>query len=1271
MKTKPINRTIFQRAAMTLLLALMTTATAWAQGYDISQCTVSNFPRVILHDLWHSGGDQYKYNAYRHFVVTSPDGNTELTRGTDYTVQVELSNDTRVDPYSYPSPFYYNDNFTKPEEETTWKKTVLNEKLIITGKSPSTGELVIPYRKFFLEWEDLRTYSGNTARMYTYIIRTADEFDLLAEAVNGGLNLEPTGVEGGEGYKTYGFILGADLDYTNRPLKFDNDGDGTPESNFVPIGTAEHPFNGILRCHDNIYHHIYVTYPDDIQPDERYSGTTSELAWHSIRGIRCTTKNAPAGLFGNNAGTVLDVTLKDCQFSATGTGAVGGIAALNSGTVERCLVSGTTVSGITTGAIVCTNSGTIDRNYYTGCTVGGPAYADNIGTGEGDVAGARRDVGLTIPVSLALAEGTTNGLTTGDGDFYGGVGETLTFDELTDDAYTVTGPATLTPGDGFTYTLAINADASSEITVTPANHFGTTDGADGSVEHPYIITTPEGLEHLARLVNSDDTDDKTARYKFCGKYFRLGNDINYDPDVLTVDLDNDGFNDSNHTPIGDCYIDNMGDPIPQSVFLGTFDGCGHTISGIRINNPNGSLMGIFGNLGKGIYSDFGGYIGTVENLTVSNTSITGKAYLGGIVGYFDGSAITNCHATNSVTISSCGNSCGGIVGGAERGTISYCTSSATINSADGDQCGLGGIAGEIYPIRSILSHNTVIGAIVGASGNHACGAIVGNALLKSTLRDYTFYHNYYSNCTVAGSNATGQGYNYQEKISGNYTFIAGDITTNDGIVPATILQDSGTDNSGTINSASGVQQDFTLFDRQLYLDGDWNTLCLPFAVGDANAEDGHHFDDTPLEGATVMEMDGTTSNLTDGTLTLNFVPVNSIEAGKPYIVKWTPALTIKTDDDWTTFAANVSGGESYAGKVVRLEGDINVSTPVGTEEHPFSGTFDGNGHTLTLSISDADVAAPFSYISGATILSVKSKGTVSGTSIESGLVGITVSGSTNYITACEVALSEGSHIVGNGKNANNIVNDCLYGISGYNADNGCMYGNCEENGWHSLLNSLAVDVKRFGRQNVILLAGTGSGNKNVANCYYQNLKNNDNWYTDATDWSNAGLTYALGDGWQVSGGRVVPKKVNASIESPRFSGVTVTATEPIPVEFTGGKFVGNYDDFAIDAGNIDKIIYLGSENVIGYASAARTLRPFRAHFVVPTTSGARAMTRTVVNFGDGETTGIDASHLMDNGKWTMDNKAGAGWYSLDGRRLEGKPSAKGVYISNGRKVVIN
>ena len=101
------------------------------------------------------------------------------------------------------------------------------------------------------------------------------------------------------------------------------------------------------------------------------------------------------------------------------------------------------------------------------------------------------------------------------------------------------------------------------------------------------------------------------------------------------------------------------------------------------------------------------------------------------------------------------------------------------------------------------------------------------------------------------------------------------------------------DNSTIIASAAaqGGTWDVTLSGRTLTKNGDWNTLCLPFAVSD--------FTGTPLEGAMVKEL-LTTSNLAnDGTLTLIFTDASSIEAGEPYIVKWeTPGDNI-TDPVFT------------------------------------------------------------------------------------------------------------------------------------------------------------------------------------------------------------------------------------------------------------------------------------------------------------------------------------------------------------------------------------
>ena len=65
--------------------------------------------------------------------------------------------------------------------------------------------------------------------------------------------------------------------------------------------------------------------------------------------------------------------------------------------------------------------------------------------------------------------------------------------------------------------------------------------------------------------------------------------------------------------------------------------------------------------------------------------------------------------------------------------------------------------------------------------------------------------------------------------------------------------------------------------RKLWKDGSWNTLCLPFAL--------NNFEGTPLEDAEVRTVES--ASLHNTTLTLNFASASAIEAGKPYIVRWT------------------------------------------------------------------------------------------------------------------------------------------------------------------------------------------------------------------------------------------------------------------------------------------------------------------------------------------------------------------------------------------------
>jgi hypothetical protein len=102
------------------------------------------------------------------------------------------------------------------------------------------------------------------------------------------------------------------------------------------------------------------------------------------------------------------------------------------------------------------------------------------------------------------------------------------------------------------------------------------------------------------------------------------------------------------------------------------------------------------------------------------------------------------------------------------------------------------------------------------------------------------------------------------------------------------LSNSG-DNAPVISANDSKTQPVVLTGRTLYKDGSWNTLCLPFELS--------NFTGTPLEGATVKTLTSASFS-DDGTLTLNFSEnsMTSIEAGKPYIVKWTKEAGYVDDD---------------------------------------------------------------------------------------------------------------------------------------------------------------------------------------------------------------------------------------------------------------------------------------------------------------------------------------------------------------------------------------
>ena len=100
----------------------------------------------------------------------------------------------------------------------------------------------------------------------------------------------------------------------------------------------------------------------------------------------------------------------------------------------------------------------------------------------------------------------------------------------------------------------------------------------------------------------------------------------------------------------------------------------------------------------------------------------------------------------------------------------------------------------------------------------------------------------------------------------------------------------------------------------------------------------------------------------------------------------------------------------------------------------------------------------------------------------------------------------------------------------------------------------------------------------------------------------------------------------------------------------------------------NQTVTLAADNKLYYPNDAMTIGAFRAYFQLANgiTAGDKAdFARIVLNFGDDESTqGVTTP--LSNRRGT----GGEAWYALDGRRLMGKPAASGLYIHNGRKVII-
>lgn len=137
--------------------------------------------------------------------------------------------------------------------------------------------------------------------------------------------------------------------------------------------------------------------------------------------------------------------------------------------------------------------------------------------------------------------------------------------------------------------------------------------------------------------------------------------------------------------------------------------------------------------------------------------------------------------------------------------------------------------------------------------------------------------------------------------------------------------------------------------------------------------------------------------------------------------------------------------------------------------------------------------------------------------------------------------------------------------------------------------------------------------------------------------------------------------VDFSADGKEFAGVDLTAASATATETTYVNFMPTLGKTAV-TGDVKDILILNTSSKLVHPTATGDMKGFRAYFVMhDAPAGASAF---VINFGEGETTGIQTIR-MENGTTPAE-----GTYDLQGRRFQSQSTQKGVYIQNGKKVVI-
>lgn len=433
-------------------------------------------------------------------------------------------------------------------------------------------------------------------------------------------------------------------------------------------------------------------------------------------------------------------------------------------------------------------------------------------------------------------------------------------------------------------------------------------GGTGTESDPYQISNGAELAYLAQQVNSEKIDSEDT-------FITLTNNI---------DLNNKAW-----TPIGNS----------DSVFAGTFDGNGHTISGLYIN-ITGSYSPKKGRLYQGLF-------GCVEDGTVQNLIVTGSvtigneksvnvSCIGGIVGINDGGKVQNCGFYGTVsakqnvsnTPKDCTKDNGGVVG---KGKAPKCW----------------------YFCTDIKSASP-LGACGGSAAN--CYQNVSEDVAKGDyIKDLNSFKAVLQ-MNAAGSDMWKPGEKHPEFLQESEKLVVLQPLFDD---TTAAVQVNGSKEGAVVTGDESVVLTGTDVYYRVGENGNWTKISNEPLVLGANK-----------------------------VATIYYASAEELQS-----IKWydpnVNEFVLTTAGQLTYLAQLVNGGTDFAGKTIRLGSDIEISktwaAPIGTQFKSFKGTFDGEGHVVSVKDSTT-FGGLFGYNDG-TIRNVIVTGIVDASSVAGPNVG--------------------------------------------------------------------------------------------------------------------------------------------------------------------------------------------------------------------------------------------------------------------------------------------